>query len=167
MSDAHQPTFLVSTESDPVVIAINGKANYLNCNTFREFIDTMMRKGTKQFVLNFANCTGMDSTFLGIMAGTAIQLGKKAPRGALVITELSKKNFDLIKNLGLHHLLTIKKISLAKPEAEKSFSQLEDAKVSDPNEVLKAHENLTYANDENAIKFEDVISFLRKQVKDG
>ena len=42
MSEPSQPTFLVSAYSDPVVVQINGKANYLNCNTFREFIEKMV-----------------------------------------------------------------------------------------------------------------------------
>ena len=42
MSDPAQPTYLVNAYSDPVVVKVRGKANYLNCNAFREFIDTVI-----------------------------------------------------------------------------------------------------------------------------
>jgi hypothetical protein len=36
--------------------------------------------------------------------------------------------------------------------------------VSDAKNILKAHENLTAADQENVGKFQDVIAFLRNQV---
>jgi len=81
MNEPQQPTYLVSAYTDPVVVQIHGKANYLNCNTFREFIEKVVRDGKSHLVLDFENCKGMDSTFLGILAGTAIELRKRtAPR---------------------------------------------------------------------------------------
>ena len=74
MSDPAQPTYLVSAYSDPVVVKVNGKANYLNCNAFREFIETVITGGCRKLFIDFVDCKGMDSTFLGILAGTAIHL---------------------------------------------------------------------------------------------
>ncbi len=163
MSDSQKPTFLVSAYSEPVVVQINGKANYLNCNAFREFIEKMLGDGKKQFVLDFAACKGMDSTFLGILAGTALELRKQTPPGVFVICNLGERNYELISNLGLQNLLTIGD-DLAKPDATE-FSELKNAEVSDARAVLEAHENLVQADDHNAAKFQDVIAFLRNQVE--
>ena len=161
MSDPAQPTFLVSAYSDPVVVQVNGKANYLNCNAFREFIEKVIAGGSRKLFIDFENCKGMDSTFLGILAGTAIQLRKFAPAGELIVGNLSERNYELICNLGLQNLLTISKDQAA---ASKTFDSLKNQEVSDAKNILKAHENLTAADQENVGKFQDVIAFLRNQV---
>ena len=167
MNEPQQPTFLVSAYSDPVIVRVNGKANYLNCNSFREFIETMVAGGNGHIVLDFENCTGMDSTFLGILTGTALELRKQSPAGILILCKLSERNHELVHNLGLHNILTIDEdLSLASDTAaEESFSALKNVQVSDAKEVLKAHENLVRADEENAAKFQDVIAFLKNQTE--
>jgi anti-anti-sigma factor len=162
MSDPQQPTFLVSAYSDPVVVKINGKANYLNCNAFREFIETVIASGNVRIFIDFADCKGMDSTFLGILAGTAIELRQLSPAGELVIGNLSERNYELISNLGLQNLLTI---SEDQAQVDAAFDVLQNQEVSDAKNILKAHENLAEANVENVSKFQDVIAFLRNQVE--
>ncbi len=162
MSDSPQPTFLVSAYSDPVVVKINGKANYLNCNSFREFIETILASGSRRIFIDFEACKGMDSTFLGILAGTAIELRKLSPAGELVVGKLGERNYELICNLGLQNLLTV---SEDETEAAESFAAQQNQEVSDAKNILKAHENLTEADQENVAKFQDVIAFLRNQVE--
>ena len=162
MSDPAQPTYLVSAYSDPVVVKVRGKANYLNCNAFREFIETVITGGCRKLFIDFVDCKGMDSTFLGILAGTAIQLRKLKPAGELIVGNLSERNYELICNLGLQNLLAISKNQAA---ASETFNALKNQEVSDAKNVLKAHENLTDANKENVDKFQDVIAFLRNQVE--
>lgn len=162
MSDPNQPTFLVSAYSDPVVIKINGKANYLNCNAFREFIEKMLAGGCRNILVDFTDCKGMDSTFLGILAGTAIELRKLSPQGELVVGSLSDRNYELICNLGLQNLLTIDDGTQQKVE---KYDALKNQEVSDAENILKAHENLAAADKENEAKFQDVIAFLRNQVE--
>lgn len=162
MSAPQQPTFLVSAYSDPVVVKINGKANYLNCNSFREFIQTIITNGSHHIFIDFEACKGMDSTFLGILAGTAIELRKLAPAGDLIVGNLGERNYELICNLGLQNLLTVSKDQAGSTE---TFDALQNQEVSDAKNILQAHENLTAADKGNVAKFQDVISFLRNQVE--
>lgn len=164
MSDSEQPTFLVSAYSDPVVIRIHGKANYLNCNSFREFIERMLGEGRHRFLVDFKNCQGMDSTFLGILAGTALELKKQTPPGALTLCRLSERNHELIINLGLQNLLHISN-EASDEDIACAFDSLENREVSDAKSVLRAHENLAAVDAQNATKFQDVISFLKNQVE--
>ncbi|MFT5836692.1 MAG: anti-sigma B factor antagonist [Candidatus Azotimanducaceae bacterium] len=162
MSDPAQPTFLVSAYSDPVVVKINGKANYLNCNSFREFVETIIAGGSHQIFIDFETCKGMDSTFLGILAGTALELRKLTPAGELVVGNLSERNFELICNLGLQNLLTV---CTGETEATHDLDALQNQEVSDAKNILTAHENLTLVDKNNVSKFQDVIAFLRNQVE--
>ena len=167
MNNTQQPTFLVSAYSDPVIVQINGKANYLNCNSFRIFIEKAVDEGNAHIVLDFKNCTGMDSTFLGILTGTALELRRQSPAGILILCNLSERNHDLVYNLGLQNLLTIDKdlIGVIDATRKEQFSELKNVKVSDAKEVLKAHENLVKADEENRVKFQDVIAFLKNQTE--
>jgi anti-anti-sigma factor len=162
MSDPTQPTFLVSAYSDPVAVKINGKANYLNCNSFREFIETIISSGSRHIFIDFEACKGMDSTFLGILAGTALELRKLSPAGDLVVGNLSERNYELICNLGLQNLLTISK---EETTTSNNLDPLQNQEVSDAKSILEAHENLTQADKDNIPKFQDVIAFLRNQVE--
>ena len=162
MSDPNQPTFLISAYTDPIVVKVNGKANYLNCNAFREFIEKILAGGSQDFYIDFTECKGMDSTFLGILAGAAIELRKLTPARELVVGNLSDRNYELICNLGLQNLLTIDERA---KQANAKYDALKNQEVSDAKNILEAHENLTAADHENEAKFQDVIAFLRNQVK--
>jgi anti-anti-sigma factor len=158
-----QPTYLVSAYSDPVAVRINGKANYLNCNAFRDFIEQMVEQGKKHIALDFAQCNGMDSTFLGILAGTAIDLRKQNPAGELTLCNLSERNYELITNLGLQNLLTLEEVCAQQNSTD--FEGLRDEAVAETKNVLRAHENLAQADHSNAAKFQDVIAFLKNQIE--
>ncbi len=170
MSDPKQPTFLVSAHSEPVVVRVNGKANYLNCSNFREFMEQMVHNGRNKFAVDFEHCKGMDSTFLGILAGTAIDLREQDPSGVLLVCNLSERNRELIRNLGLQALLFIdadlpKGERAVYQERNEKFSELEDKEISDARNVLEAHRNLVKANEKNEAKFQNVIAFLKNQVE--
>ncbi len=164
MSDPQQPTFLVSAHTDPVAIRIQGKANYLNCGNFRDFVDGMLAKGHSRFVFDLEACRGMDSTFLGILAGLAIELRDQQPNGTLLLCNLSSNISELLNNLGLDTLLSIDSDLCRNCDADTEFTQLNNQEIAEAREVLKAHENLIAANQDNEAQFEDVISFLRSQV---
>jgi anti-sigma B factor antagonist len=164
---AAKPVYLVDAYSDPVVVRIDGRASFQNSACLRDFIAEMLRTGKSRFVLDFQNCASMDSTFLGVLAGAAIELKKKAPDGSLVLARVGQRNLELIRNLGLHRLLTVDAgdfaVNFTKCDTaleSRRCSELEQAK-----NVLEAHENLVSADETNRTKFQDVLSFLRNRVE--
>src|SRR5476649_2663298 len=105
---ANKPVYLVDAYSDPVVVRIEGRACFQNSACLRDFIAELVRQGKTRFVLDFQHCASMDSTFLGVLAGAAIELKKSAPEtGSLVLARVGPRNLELIRNLGLHRLLTV------------------------------------------------------------
>lgn len=169
MPEQEQPAFLVDAYSDPVIIKLNGRISFLNCGPFRDFMNRLIPEGKRNFIIDFADCTGMDSTFLGAIAGAALDLRKQDEPGKIFLFRLGTRNLELVKNLGLHRLLhvdeegekAVNTDSLQRLEGEEasSKSEVENAKM-----VLEAHENLIKADEENRSKFQDVISFLKNQV---
>jgi anti-sigma B factor antagonist len=163
---ASKPVYLVDAYSDPVVVRVDGRASFQNSGCLRDFITEMLARGKTRFVLDFQNCTSMDSTFLGVLAGAAIELRKHAG-GSLVITRVGQRNLELMRNLGLHRLLTIDAGDFSMlfqkcdtPLQTKQRSEIENARI-----VLEAHENLVSADESNRTKFQDVLAFLRNRVE--
>src|SRR5882672_6562592 len=105
MSDPGKPIYLVDAYSDPVVVRIEGRASFQNSACLRDFITEMLAQGKTRFVLDFLGCTSMDSTFLGVLAGAALELRKRTPPGSMVLARVGPRNLELIRNLGLHRLL--------------------------------------------------------------
>jgi anti-sigma B factor antagonist len=161
--------FLVDPYSDPVIVRIEGRASFQNCGGLREFVAQMIHGGKLRYVFDFMHCTSMDSTFLGVLAGMAIDLRKRDPKSSLVLARLGKRNLELVRNLGLHRLLTVdsNEVSINVEKCDTALaggvkSELENARL-----VLEAHENLVSANEANRAKFQDVLVFMKNRVEQG
>jgi anti-sigma B factor antagonist len=166
MSDSAKPVFLVDAYTDPVVVRIEGRASFLNSGGLKDFFGEMIRQGKIRFVVDFKQCASMDSTFLGVLAGAAIELRRQAAPGSLTLTRVGERNLELIRNLGLHRLATVDTGSQAPGTAgpgqaltQQARSEIEHARL-----VLEAHENLIATDPDNAAKFQDVLAFLRNQL---
>ncbi|MGH7944306.1 MAG: STAS domain-containing protein [Opitutaceae bacterium] len=164
---ASKSVYLVDAYSDPVVVRVEGRAGFHNSGCLRDFVMEMLARGKTRFVLDFQRCTSMDSTFLGVLAGAAIELRKTAPAGSIVVTRVGQRNLELMRNLGLHRLLTIDtgdfSLNFQKcdmPLESKPGSEIENARM-----VLEAHEHLVNADETNRSKFQDVLAFLRNRVE--
>lgn len=167
MPDPTKPTFLVDAYTDPVLVCIEGRASFTNSGGLKDFFAEMMRQGKSRFVLDFQQCTSMDSTFLGVLAGAALELRRMTPPGTLTLTRVGERNLELIRNLGLHRLATVDAGNFQMNFA--GGAQALDAKAKTEIEcarlVLEAHENLVSADADNAAKFQDVLAFLRNRVE--
>ena len=166
MPEAGKPVYLVDAYSDPVVVRIDGRACFQNSGCLRDFVGEMLRQGKTRFILDFQTCTSMDSTFLGVLAGAALELRKAAPAGSLVLARVGQRNLELIRNLGLHRLLTVDSAEFpmnfdgcATALQCADRTELEHAKL-----VLEAHENLVTVDESNRSKFQDVLAFLKNRV---
>ena len=168
MSDTAKPVFLVDAYSDPVVVRIEGRASFLNSGCLRDFMAQMLKAGKSSYVIDFMRCTSMDSTFLGVLAGMALELRKRNPKGSLVLTRIGQRNLELMRNLGLHKLLTVDTadgVNLERcdtPLQSGERKELENARL-----VLEAHENLVSAEESNRGRFQDVLIFMKNRVEQG
>ncbi len=164
MSDPAQPVFLVDAYADPVVVRIEGRASFLNSAALKDFFTAMIGQGKTRFAVDFKGCASMDSTFLGVLAGAAIQLRKLSPPGSLTLVRVGERNLELIRNLGLHRLATV---DTGGSVTEGTMNQLDARKLGEiegAKLVLEAHENLVATDPDNATKFQDVLAFLRNQI---
>lgn len=160
--------YLVDSTCDPVVLKIKGRASYLNCNPLNNFFDCIKHKDVHNVVIDFADCTGMDSTFLGLITGAALDTQEADTAFNITLCNLGKRNRELVYNLGLDKLLEIADSLCQEIENHQNpnYQSIQtETPTANQSTILKAHENLIAAQSTNKEKFEDVISFLKNAEK--
>ncbi|MGH7996188.1 MAG: STAS domain-containing protein [Opitutaceae bacterium] len=163
---AVKPVFLVDPYSEPVLVRIEGRANFQNSGCLRDFVGEMIERGRRRFVVDFLHCTGMDSTFLGVLAGAALQLRKPATAGSLALVRVGPRNLELLRNLGLHRLLAVDSggFPMQFTDDKTKLSPRDGSELDNARLCLEAHESLVAADEGNRSKFQDVIVFLRNRI---
>jgi anti-anti-sigma factor len=160
-----KPVYLVDAYSDPVVVKVTGRACFQNSACLRDFVMEMLHQGKNRFVLDFQQCTSMDSTFLGVLAGLALDLKKRAG-GSLVLARMGSRNLELVRNLGLHRLLTVDagEFPMGFDRCDTPLQCGDQSELEHARLVLEAHENLVNVDESNRAKFQDVLAFLKNRV---
>jgi anti-sigma B factor antagonist len=167
MPESGKPVYLVDAYSDPVVVRIEGRACFQNSACLRDFINEMVAQGKTRFVFDFSHCASMDSTFLGVLAGGALTLRKLKPPGSLVLSRVAPRNLELIRNLGLHRLLTVDagEFPMNFDKCDTALYCPDRSELDSARMVLEAHENLVEVDETNRGKFQDVMAFLKNRVE--
>jgi anti-sigma B factor antagonist len=159
--------YKVCARNDKVYVKIKDKASYINCAPLKSFLYEMFDEGNRLFVIDFQNCSSMDSTFLGILVGLALQLRKSHDGGDLTLLNLIGRNLETVKNLGIHKIATVSS------EVVSNSDELEGLKVklksdkAHPELIYNAHRNLLDLNEKNSKIFKDVVNFLEQKVEDS
>lgn len=157
---ADDAKYLVNLSGNTAEMAVFGKASYLNCRPAGEFFASVIAKGCGKIVVDCAACTGMDSTFLGTIAGAAIKL-RKSGGGNLTLLNLNARNREVLENLGIGKLVEVSSGALSHAETTTNIGTAHEQTKG----VLRAHENLVEANPANMSKFENVIAYLKKEAQ--
>ncbi len=162
-----ESAFLVKAYGEPIVVKINGRASYLNTAPISDFFARMIKDGKKSFVLDFQKCQTMDSTFLGIIAGLALEVRTKRPPGDINLCKLSRRNLELVRNLGLHRIVNVDsgEFPMTFEAPSEKLDQVKRNEIDNAKMILRAHENLVEIDESNKSKFQDVIDFLKNQTK--
>lgn len=157
-------SILVGSANGTVWVKLEGRGTFENCQCLKEFSRRMIQRGHRDFVLDLEKCELMDSTFMGTLAALAFHL-RDTREGGLRVVRANRRNFSLLESLGLDHLFTVE------PESNGPAPQsLHASEVSDSSseltkaDILVAHEALVEADPRNAVRFQDVIEYLRQEL---
>jgi anti-anti-sigma regulatory factor len=149
-----------------VWVKVEGKGSFLNSDNLKEFSQTMLKHGYREFVVDLADCAMMDSTFMGTMARLALQL-RELGRGHLHVVHCGSPNRQLLLGLGLDRLFDIDANGDSSPDCcpleEAVAAQSPEGRKTQTNTMLEAHEALCEAAPENIVRFKDVLDFLRQE----
>lgn len=144
----------------------------MNSPLMKSFGDDRIAKGEGILVVDLEVCSGMDSTFMGTLAGMASRLSN-VEGGSLQIASADDRNRRSLEDLGLDFLMKINPSDAGwNNQLEDIRSRLAPAKSSGGIEhgqrarhVLQAHEVLSGVNSKNAREFESVVGMLKKEVE--
>ncbi len=164
MTPPDQPTFTVDPSGDPVVIRVFGRANYLTSGPLNQLFCRLIEKGKRGFLVDFSECSGMDSTFLGILAGATLRLLRETPKGRVDACNLNERNLELLHNLGLHRFVNIRTGKPCAESIDSEESETLQGSTVEAQAMLDAHRSLIEADAENKGKFQDVIQFLEQEL---
>ena len=148
--------------SDRVVwVRVDGKGSWVNSAGLKEFARAMIARGYREFVFDLRRCPVMDSTFMGTLAGIALQL-RELGEGVLKTAHLNARCRELLRNLGLDRLFVIDDNAAPSPNGEALESHPD--RTEQAQTMLEAHESLVEAAPENLTKFKDVLEYLKQDL---
>jgi anti-anti-sigma factor len=144
---------------------VDGKGTFQNSVEVKRCFQTMMKEGTKDFVVDLECCPMMDSTFLGTLTGAALNLREVG--GGVSVLNANPKNQHLLSSLGLDHILEVDHAGTAwTDERQQACAELSKSNYEAPCKdeqranCREAHEVLAGVNDQNRGRFQDVLKFL-------
>jgi anti-sigma B factor antagonist len=160
-----------------VYIRVIGRGCFQNSRALRTFAADMIQRGSREFVLDLAQCAGMDSTFLGVLTGIGLSLRQEHPPATVHVIHAPSRICDLLKSLWLDRLFRVEAggadLPGCVPPDGADFQKLPDSDPSGgisslPREetrevMLAAHDDLVRADSRNEPKFAEVIKLLREE----
>lgn len=153
------------------VIRVEGRGSFKVSPPMKQFIHQVLDKhSADRIVIDMGDCTGMDSTFMGVVAGLACLI-KSKPEFKFKLINLSDKNKKLLVTLGVDRVVDY---SMATDETEAGCEICGEGekleadftnKLDTAKTTLEAHETLVDINPENYSKFKSVLEFLEDDVR--
>jgi len=149
-----------------VLIQVTGRGSFKVAAPLKQFIiQVTSQRPLSTVAIDLEECVGMDSTFMGVLAGLAGRLKKNSQ--TLELINLSEKNVQLLQTLGVDQVLSFYRDDhghqLAAHETT-SVSAAPSSQKEMAETALRAHEKLVQINEANRPKFKRVIEFLKEDV---
>lgn len=166
MKNVDHPDNLTAAEIDSHVhICIHGRGNFRNSPTLKSYIKQKIdTPSITHILLDMRHCQGMDSTFMGVLAGLAC-IAKNRPQLSFQLTHLSAKNEALLITLGVNRVLDYHLATDASDPLPNTTPQLELPIQTDTQDTaqtsLEAHQQLADLTPQNKIEFKSVIELLQ------
>lgn len=153
----------VATQGHDAYVRVGGRGSFKGGPALKQFGMAALDRGCHRIIVDMARCTGMDSTFMGVLAGLAVTARKKD--GAIVLRAVSEKNATLLRTLGLIQLVTMETAG-GSPVPTPTGDVLETLtdKRTLTETMLNAHETLVSVMPSNLPKFKDVLTYLKEDL---
>ncbi len=149
-----------------VFIRVTGRGSFKVSTTLKQFIARIIsQQPVSIVVLDLAECIGMDSTFMGVLAGLSGRL--KQSGQTLELINLSDKNIKLLATLGVDQVISHYSHSHGHDMPDQTAQSLSIDGITKKElaeTALQAHQNLVELSEENRPRFKRVIEYLQADV---
>lgn len=160
-----EPTnvFLVARHGHVVYVRAVGLSNMKNAPVLDAFLGAETTTEVHTVCVDLSACTGMDSTFMGLLVGSSHRL--RPHGGKLVVVNPTEANLRLLRLLGLADVIPVLQ-GCELPEL--AFVTLGCPPSLSPKDrmrlVQRAHQHLMALNDTNKAKFAAFLSALEQDL---
>ncbi len=152
------------------LVKIVGRGSFQNSYPLKQFSDHVQATTKpRDFLIDLSQCPTMDSTFMGVL--TCISKAQiAAGLEKVTIVNANEHCEKLLTTLGISMIININKgSSEAADRAEKKLAPAETSDVGRVDQIvhiLDAHKELASLDEQNEIRFQDVIKYLEQSLKD-
>lgn len=163
----------VAIQEETAFVHVQGRGSFKISSALKQFGNAMLESGCRHIILDMIDCVGMDSTFMGVLAGLAFRL-KQLGGGEIIMVNLSLRTRGLLATLGLDQIIQPQMVGTMSEKMQKvlavsskllALDNPEETQAATTETMLEAHENLVQLSPENLPKFKDVLTFLRDDLK--
>jgi anti-anti-sigma regulatory factor len=156
---------LIAVEGGEYHIKVDGRATFEVSSPVRNLAMKIDNGPLKGVYVNLESCSGMDSTFIGVIAMLGLYARKQNVPS--VILNSNENNKKLLNGLGLYKIFTYAEDSYAGVKKWTDSSSESPAKpdaVETAKTVLTAHETLMDIDESNVPRFKNVVEFVKKDL---
>lgn len=152
---------LIASNDGVYSIKVNGRATFECVPPLRSLAKELENVVFRKIDVDLSACTGMDSTFMGILA----MLGLRAKKidAVMTIFNAGDLNKSLLFGLGLKKLFNFSEGEI-RFESEAGSAEGTADRIASAQTVLEAHKTLMDVDEENVGKFEKVVDFVQKDL---
>ncbi|MCD7896734.1 MAG: STAS domain-containing protein [Planctomycetaceae bacterium] len=153
----------VSRAEDAVLVQVIGLGNMFLAPTLQALVESELRSGFLNFVIDLTQCDGMDSTFMGTFIGLSTTV--KRQYGWFCLVNVSDENRRLLKMLGVMHMVSLHDGHFPVDETAAATTLYP---TTDPyarqKQIHSAHKLLLDADSENEKRFGPFIKALEAEM---
>ena len=163
----------VARQGVTAYLRVLGRATFTVGPVLKQFGTAAIEEGCTRMVLDASACEGMDSTFMGVLAGMATRLARQTG-GKMLILNVPDKLFEVLSTLGLNQLMECRRLGaapepllkppLTAPDLSPISAVSADLQTTQ-HVMLEAHTDLAAVSAENQLRFKDVLTYLREDAR--
>ncbi len=168
MTDSHtapESKILVAKQGNIAQVRVCGRATFKLSTDLREFCTRAMRQGVTRLIFDFSECTAMDSTFMGTLAGVGLD---SRGHGEMIFVNVGNANRSLLDGLGVSRLFQFRTLPTAEINWNTLCSAVDGESAQDMAKaaptVLAAHQTLMEVDPGNIPKFKTVVEMLSAEL---
>ena len=147
------------------IFKIDGRGSMNNVHLFTGICEETIKAGNKRIIVDFANCIGLDSTFMGSLV--VIDEKIKSIKGELLLIQVNEKIKDLLTMLGVLEIVKVA-TNLALPP-NLVFDKISNFSISDSERIKlihQSHKKLVESNPKNFAQFGSFLKALEAELND-
>lgn len=162
---------LVLVDPPTAYVRCIGRAAVERARDFKALVQRLDREGIRRFCLDLTECKLMDSTFSGVLAALATELGNEGQRGPgedcrrFVLVNPNERVRDLLDNLGVLPLVTVLNSAehVLGPGVGLELENGPESREETARCCLEAHQFLMALEPRNVAKFRELTRVLEAE----